>query len=290
MPERNQKIMIADLRTDFLHMLDVLTRVAETLKGKRFSGDLSWQADAEPIATKLFFHLTSLYNLQEGTTLNGEQGALFGSINFVDFPSIAVLARAAFETYLAFHFIFIEPATKDEKLFRHTVWRLGGLRDRQRFITFSQYGKERQVQEQEQIAQLESFVLNSPIYNTLDIPRKKDAKKGKWRLGKKWEDLAELTGIHKNYFVSMYSYISSHSHTGYISVMQLSQAGDITIQSSLASMYTYIGLMIMSHFINGYCSIFPEAKNLLDNDKSIGDFVNFYYLKAEDWDRYKDKA
>lgn len=282
--------MIKDLRADFLHMLDVLTRIAETLNGKKISEDISWQADVEPIATKLFFHLGSLYNLQEGTSFVNEPGALFGSINYVDFPSIAVLARAAFETYLTFHFIFVEPLTKDEKLFRHTVWRLGGLRDRQRFVTFTSDGKAQQEQEREQIALLEAVVLNSPVYKTLDESRQKDARKGKWRLGKKWEDLAELTGIHKNYFVSMYSYISSHAHTGYISVLQLSQAENITIQRSLASIYTYISLIIMSHFIMGYCSIFPEAKNLLDNDKSISDFVEFYYLKAEDWDRYKDRA
>ena len=35
----------------------------------------------------------------------------------------------------------------------------------------------------------------------------------------------------------------------------------------------------------GYCSIFQEAKKLLDKDKSTSDFVEFYYLKAEDWDR-----
>jgi hypothetical protein len=281
--------MMAVLRTDFLLMLDVLTRCAETLKGKKIGGNLAWQADAEPIATKLFFHLGSLYHLQDGTSFTGAPGALFGSANYVDFPSIAVLARAAFETFLTFHFIFVEPKTQEEKQFRHTVWRIGGLRDRQRYFSFTKAGKSRQEQERAQIEELEAIIRNGSIFKDLDEPRKKDAIKGKWRFGKKWEDLAEMTGIHKNYFVSMYSYISSHAHTGYIGVLQLSQADDISIQRDLAGMYTYVGLMIMSHFVMCYCNIFPEAKALLDNNKDVRDFVNFYYLKAEDWDRYKDK-
>ena len=49
--------------------------------------------------------------------------------------------RAAFETYLTFQFIFVQPTSVEERKFRHTVWVLGGLLDRQRFTTTTPEGK-----------------------------------------------------------------------------------------------------------------------------------------------------
>ena len=237
-------------------MMDVFIQCGEALRGKPFSAEMSWQADTQPIAMKLFFHLGSLYALQDGTVLPVMAGV---PINYTDFPSIATLARAAFETFLAFHFIFVQPLTNEEKHFRYIVWNLGGLKDRQRFMVTTQEGIDLLQQEKLQIEKLEGIIRSSLIFPHLPDARQKDAIKGKWRFGNKWEDLAELTGTHKGYFVSLYAYLSSFAHTGYLSILQLSQAEDKTIQQRLAGIYTNIGLTIMSHFLVAYCSLFPEA-------------------------------
>lgn len=274
-------------RNEYLEMMDIFIRCGESLRGKPVSADMSWQADTQPIAMKLFFHLGSLYALQSGTKLPDMAGA---PINYVDFPSIATLARAAFETFLAFHFIFVQPTTNEEKHFRYTVWNLGGLKDRQRFMVTTQEGRDLLQQEKLKIEKLEKIIHSSSLYQPLSDARQKDAIKGKWRFGNKWEDLAELTGTHKGYFVSLYAYLSSFAHTGYLSILQLSQAEDQNTQHRLAGIYTNIGLSIMSHFLIAYCSLFAEAQKVLDGNERYNELVQIYFVKAEDWEQFINRA
>ena len=278
---------MTDIQNEYLEMMDILIQCGESLRGKPVSDAMSWQADTQPIATKLFFHLGSLYSLQKGTILSAMAGV---PINYVDFPSIATLARAAFETFLAFHFIFVQPITNEEKHFRYTVWNLGGLKDRQRFMVTTQEGRNQLQQEKLQIEKLEEVIRSNSLYQQLSNARQKDAIKGKWRFGNKWEDLAELTGTHKGYFVSLYAYLSSFAHTGYLSILQLSQAQDKNIQQRLAGIYTNISLTIMSHFLMAYCSLFTEAQNVLDGNERYKELVQIYFLKAEDWDQFINRV
>jgi len=268
-------------------MMEIFIRCGEALRGKSISAEMSWQVYTEPIAMKLLFHLGSLHVLQKGTVLPAMAGV---PIEYIDFPSIATLARAAFETFLAFHFIFIDPPTNEQKRFRYDVWKLGGLKDRQRFFVTTQEGKDVLQKEKLSIEDLENAIKSNPLYLQLSEPRQKEAMRGKWRFEKKWEDLAELTGTHKGFFVSLYAYLSSFAHTGYLGILQLSQATEREIQQRLADIYTNIGLTIMSHFILAYCSLFQEAQNVLDQNDSYKKLVEVYFLKAEDWERFIAKA
>jgi len=278
---------MTERRSEYLEMMEVLIRCGEALRGRSIPPEMSWQAYTEPIAMKLLFHLGSLHVLQKGTVLPAMAGV---PIEYIDFPSIATLARAAFETFLAFHFIFIDPPTNELKRFRYDVWKLGGLKDRQRFFVTTQEGRDVLQKEKLRIEDLEKSITTNPLYQELSEPRQKDAIRGKWRFGKKWEDLAELTGTHKGFFISLYAYLSSFAHTGYLGILQLSQAAEAKIQQRLADMYTNIGLTIMSHFILAYCSLFQEAQIVLDHNDNYKKLVEIYFIKAEDWERFINKT
>ena len=278
---------MTDLRSEYLAMMDVFARCVEAVCGKTVRGDSAFEADTQPLATKLFFHLGSVFHLQEGTSL---PRIAEGPAHFIDFPSISILMRAAFETYLTFQFIFVQPTSVEERKFRHTVWVLGGLLDRQRFTTTTPEGKTKLQEEKAQIDGLRQSILSSPVYAQLPEPRRKEAKAGKWRLGKQWVDIAELFGTHREYFVSLYAYLSSYAHTNYLSVLQLSQAHEKDHQSSLAGIYTYVGMTLMSHFILVYCSLFQEAQRVLDEDQDSINLLKVYYVKAEDWEALIKRA
>ena len=132
-------------------MMEIFIHCGEALRGKSIPAEMSWQVDTEPMAMKFLFHLGSLHVLQKGTELPNMAGV---PIKYVDFPSVATLARAAFETFLAFHFIFVNPPSSEEKRFRYDVWHLGGLRDRQKFLVTSQEGKDLLQKEKIQIEKL----------------------------------------------------------------------------------------------------------------------------------------
>ena len=278
---------MTDHRQEYFQMLNILAGCIEAMRGKTFRAELAWQVDAESLASKLFFHLGTVHKLQEGTMLPEIAGIM---PQYVDFPSISTLTRSAFETFLCFHFIYIQPQTMAEKEFRHVVWKLGGLLDRQRFMTITAEGKAK-IQEEKAICEkLKKIIGANPIFKKLPEPRKKDALKGKWRFGKQWVEIAENAGTHKDYFVSLYAYLSSFAHSGYLGIMQFSQAIERPIQESLANIYTSVNLTLMSHFILAYCSFFEGAQTFLNNHEEHKNFVQTYFIAAEQWEELIKRA
>ncbi len=262
--------------------MSILVGCTEAMCGKNFPAELAWQVDAENLASKLFFHLGTVYQLQEGTTLPKIEGII---PQYVDFPSISTLTRAAFETFLCFHFIFIQPPTIEEKKFRHDIWKLGGLLERQRFITTTAEGAEKVREEKVICERIKENIMKNPIFEQLTEPRKKDAIKGKWRLGNQWVDIAANSGNHKEFFISLYAYLSSFAHSGHLGIIQFSQATERHLQVSLAKIYTSVNLTLMSHFILAYCSFFEDAQTYLDNHEEHKYFVQTYFITAEDWEQ-----
>ena len=178
----------------------------------------------------------------------------------------------------------------EEKEFRYDVWKLGGLLDRQRFLVTTIEGKAQIQEERQLIEKIKEKVELNPFFAKLSDPRKKDARKGKWRLGKQWVDIAENSGAHKAYFISLYAYLSSFAHSSHLGVLQLSQAYERHLQAKLAVIYTSVNLTLMSHFIIAYCSFFRESQAFLDSHEEYKNFVQTYYITAEDWDDLIRKA
>ena len=54
--------------------------------------------------------------------------------SFRDAGSIHVLARAALESCVLFHYIYIDPQTQDERDFRYYAWRLNGLLNERKWL------------------------------------------------------------------------------------------------------------------------------------------------------------
>ena len=262
-----------DKRRDYLALLELYVLMVDCLKGKEVSEHLIWKTDTQPIASKLFFHLGSLFYLWQGTSLPALAG---NKIGYVDFASIALLARSAFETYLTFYYIFVAAPTSAEKQFRHTVWKLGGLLDRQRFTTLSEVGKRKIESEAKHIERLREEIVSHPLYAGLSVKHQKDSRDGKWRFGNSWLRLAEIAGSNKAYFTNLYSYLSSYAHSGYLGVLQVSQAETKDVQQMLSEMSVSVGLIVSSHFIFAYTNLFPETRIVIESHPNLK-------LVAESW-------
>ena len=271
-------------RKEYLEMLEIFGQCVQSLEGKRVTAADAWQADIQPLAIKLFFHLGTLFHLQEGTSL---PEIMRVTPKYVDFPSVAIVARAAFETYLTFYYIYAETDDKEAKRFRHKLWVLGGFLDRQKFIVTTTEGKHRIEDEKLKIQKIREEILEHPIYANLAKERQKESLKGKWKFQHKWEDLAELAGSHKDYFVPLYAYVSAHAHGSYLSILQVSQATDRQTQRGLTGLYTGVGLNLMSHFIKTYCLLFPEAQKVLDQNDSYKRLVEINHISAADWGKFQ---
>lgn len=249
-----------EYNNEYIELLDLFARVVESVKGEKVPPGMGWITETQPLSVKLFFHLGSIFYLSKGTSLTNLSGAQIG---YVDNPSITVLARTAFEAYLAFYYIFVDPPTLEEKHFRHSVWDLGGLLDRQSFQPVEEENKRKMAEEKLFIAQLTEGIKQDPHFSRLSDPRRREALKGKWRLNHSWADLAHFAGFDREYFKSIYRYLSAYSHTGNLSVFQLAQIPDSRTQTEFAETWLGLGLVIMGHFILAYTSIFPNAGSVL---------------------------
>jgi hypothetical protein len=273
---------MSDRTEEYKLLLGVFVRSIEVMAGRKLAGDDSWIAEAEHLAAKLFFHLASLLYLRPGTRL-GELAGI--NIRFFDFASSAVLARACFETYLAFHFIFISPTSTAERHLRYLVWSLGGLLDRQRMTPLTDYGRERLKEDRKQIETLHTQIEHNAAYAALAPQRQKDARKGNWRFGKSWVDLAVIAGGSERYFVGLYAYLSSYAHSGYLSALQVGQALDKKVQFQLGQMYIEVGLTIMSYFLTDYASLFPPVSAALEASPEDRRLIEAWHLTGADIER-----
>ncbi|WP_136515948.1 DUF5677 domain-containing protein [Geomonas edaphica] len=268
---------------DYLRMMEVFLHCGQAVAGKTIPAGLSWQKDIEPLTMKCLFHLGSMYALQDGTKLPDMLGV---SIGFIDIPSMTILARAAFENYLAFNYIFVQPATNEEKQFRYDVWRLGGLKDRQKFVISVPEYNAIQQKEAPQVAELEQKVAGNPLYHQLPPKRQVEAIRGQWRFDKSWGRLAEMADIHRTFFGNLYTYFCSYAHTGNLSVIQMAEPAVVEEQRRRAAFLPGVGLFIMAKYILDYCGLFPESQEVLNNNREYRDLVDEYHFSADRWEEY----
>lgn len=246
---------------EYERLLGLYLRAAQSMEGREFSGPGAWVVESEHLALKLFYHLASLLYLRSGTHLANIAGT---DVHFFDFPSEALLCRASFETYLTFSYIFVAPCSDDERNLRYLTWRLGGLFDRQRGAPVSKEALVRLDAEKKQIGVLLEEIQENPAFAALPLKRQKEARQGRWRLNNGWSDLALMAGKNKKYFSSLYAYLSSHAHSGYLSATQIGQAQDKQVQFQLGEGYIGIGLTLISHFLTDYASLFPPVAEVIE--------------------------
>jgi len=143
---------------EYEHLLDLFFQLVQSQAGKPIVPGNEWKNDAQTLSIKLFRHLSSMHQLANGGAiiLSGVQ-----PIPYIDHSSIKVVARAALETYLVFHFLF---GSQNEELcqFRHSAWVLGGLSDRQSAHVSLEESIEKLKAEKRQIEQLRVQLEASP--------------------------------------------------------------------------------------------------------------------------------
>lgn len=244
---------------EYIQLLDFFVRLVESMKGSPLDRETVWLGDTQHVAAKLLLHLGSLFYLTRGTRL---PRLADHEISYIDYPSVIVLARASYETYLAFNFIFVSAPTKEERKFRHKVWELGAFLDRQRFPATEEESIKKLKTEKEMLNLLRQEIVSDVNYFSLDSNRQKEARSGNWRLGYSWADLAQFAGLVKEEFQSTYRFLCSYAHTGNLSTFQMSQGADLETQTDMTETWQGLALGIMAHFVYDYIKVYPHTAEL----------------------------
>lgn len=257
--------------------MELFFHVVDSLAGRKVTDETAWLHDAENSAVKLFNHLGTIRHLQHGTNLPIIDGR---PRQYVDHSSISILARAAFETYLCYYYIYgdLRCDTTTKKL-RHDIWSLGGLLDRQNAtsVTTSQ-GISVLEQDRKVIARLLSDIKSNPAFDALTPKQKAKAENGKWRLDNSWVNLAEIAGFDTHLFRDMYSYLCSYAHSGGLSLLQVGQAVSINDQQYLSGLALQCAMILMSDFVLSYTLLFPDTRIHLEANAEMVQMVRRWHM------------
>ena len=247
--------------------------------------------DVEAFAAKLFNHLGTILCLVSKKTSfqfsNEKQERIY-----IDFISILVIVRAAFETYLTFYYLFCDiNINKNSQLLRYHSWLISGFLDRQNFqLDRSKEIASKLEHEKTKIIELELKIENNPAFQKFTDKIKKNIKKGQWRQKYSWADLAEIAGFNKIIFKDLYGYLCSYSHSGSLSIFQIRDAYTLEVQSNLTHIPIYLGLIIMTHFSKNHMKLYHNSKKILKQKKQIEPLLYKWSMTLEGFlNSYRNK-
>lgn len=235
------------------------------------TAERAWLDSGQTLVIKVVHHMTAACDLTAGR--QEDSGGKFGW--FIDHSSIAVLVRAAFEASVVFHFIFCD-GTHEERRLRYNVWRLAALCARLQLRgTRNVQERVAPIREQDKatVAELQHAIENDAIFQTLSKDARNNAlRKGNFRLGNSWPDLAEKAGLPRGYAADLYNHLCEYTHSGAVSTYQMRDASTTGAGAGLASGSLLFCILLLNELIINYCRVFPRANQaLLENHKLLMD-------------------
>jgi hypothetical protein len=264
---------------DLANLIGLSYQVIQSKNGQAIPEGTEWKNDAQVISTKIFRHVVSAQQIGAGVALDYGENRKFVHI---DHPSVAVIVRAAVEAFLAFNYIF---ANDDDAIsvYRHKLWRRSGLIDRSRHPAYTPESKEIQRIEALGSAKLLSEIQASEFYKAgnREVRRKIDG--GEWKPVGGWYAITKDSNIHQEYFNSIYNHLSGHSHASYISILQIRDANDrLEDQKMLADSSRQMLCLILAHFLFSYVKVFPESRNILEQDGHLYKIADTWHIQKKD--------
>lgn len=257
---------------DFDELLHYFISIGNKLERGRIPEGKELLYNAEGLGQKIVHHTITIRVLYNGYQLNG-------FVPTVDFASIGVLTRSVFETYLVFHYLFVEEVNADEKEFRVQSWYLGGL-DRIKYKPAFEGNLPQLEKENQEAEELKVKIKATAKFQNLDERSQKKILKGKWQY-KQWHEMATSAGFSENFFRQLYMYMSSYAHANRLSVIQIQQMKTIEEQKDVAAGFVGIILTVISKYIYDYVQIMPGLSEKVNLDSPEYGLVKMYKAIGE---------
>jgi hypothetical protein len=257
---------------DFDELLHCFISIGNKLDGSRIPEGQELLYNAEGLGQKIVHHTLTIRVLYDGYQLNG-------FVPTVDFASIGVLARSVFETYLVFHYLFVEEVSADEKEFRIQSWYLGGL-DRIKYEPAFEDNMEQWEKEKGEAEALKVKIRATEKFQQLDPQIQKKILKGKWQYIP-WFEMAIKAGFTEQYFRQLYMFMSSYAHANRLSIIQIQQLKKIEEQKDIAAGFVAIILPVIAKYIFDYVQIMPGLTDSINLDDPELRLIKLYKIVGE---------
>jgi hypothetical protein len=229
--------------------------------------------DSESLAQKVVFHACSILFLANDTRLEGVP-LLSKPTNFVDYASIHVLTRSLLETTWAFHHVFVDPETEDERSFRYCRWKLAGFVQRQSFPTIDESAAAQLERDKEAIAGWCEELQRTQAFQTLPSGAKKEALRGE-RWHPPLRDMA-ATFLGNIWGRSIYSYLCSYQHADALAAIQIRAIDSYEKQRAAAESSLSLVAISLSNLIKAYTTLWPALELIANRYPDIQELVEMY--------------
>ena len=259
-----------ELHKDLVPLVDVLEALTRVPEGHGPS--LDWIDDAYALAKKFVRHSRTFVALYESS---GKSKAEHPT---VDAASVNILARAAFESFLVFHRLFVHPHSDDERECQYLSWRLGGYLLRRRFPIYFPQNVAVRNYEATLVRELRARLSGNSVFTALSLKERQKLLSGKWRLGATWSTIASQASLHKGFGDTFYALLCEYAHSGGLSVPRDAPGFQWSDQDRCAGAPELL-MIASANMARGICALFPDraivlqlasAENLVDVWVKIG--------------------
>lgn len=226
------------------------------------------------IVTKTL-HIKQMLSGIQDTTSNGKR--LSG---IVDPTVLAAVCRSLFEQIGLFNLVFVQPGSEEEITFRHSLWVLSGLKNRQQFAdsAISKENVAKAESDRQAIVKIEKDIIESAIYQSLS---KGEQEKLTKLMQKKeylvsiengvvkkhnWFKLYETLGMKPELSKHIYRFYTQYSHPTHTSVYQFNELFDSGKSYMGLVMYNVTTMFqLLSIYIADYVKYFPHIKDTFES-------------------------
>lgn len=254
----------------YLELLKIFLEIVEASKDIP-PGEDNRILDAEGLALKFYSHACSFLHLFRSTKVPELK------IDFFDVGSINVIGRAILESFLVFHYIFIDSENIDQQTFRYQCWQYYDLMEQQSFPVQSPQGMQKMASIRNMIDELKTKIESNLNYNSLTQKQKNKLIAGKnWRF-KGWKEIALSAGLSNVHADSFYAYLCSYAHAGSLSVLQQRQAFSANDQQSLVGATMGMAMISLAYMAKDYCLYFPKSNNVLNANEEYMALIQVWF-------------
>jgi hypothetical protein len=244
------------LEADLKRLVEVLTSLGMHCADRARESDDVVRHHAVGVAVKLARHTVSALTLVRERSALVPQGP-----GFLDGPSVQTLTRAAWESFLLFHHLFVDVEDDDERAMRHRRWLIAGARFRQSYEAPDPEQEQQKRDELEKIHVWEDEIRANHAFRRLCPDCQEHFLKGRrWHAG--WGDLGKRAGISRRYAHDYYSYLCDFAHSGPLSV--IGQIGDQDTERTRLLRVIVAGVLAIAvaNVIEALGVLFPSCREL----------------------------
>jgi hypothetical protein len=263
---------------DYSELISCLIDMQEAIDNSNISTSLpKWKSYIGTFINKAILHCNAIYTLLNEIKITYKRKN--ETIKIFDLPSSYVLLRSQLENFLMMNFIYFMPSNEKEQEFRFNNWLYYSLKQRKKFTAHTDVLKKLQKEDVIRMDNLKKEIeVSSYFMNFTKNQRRTIIEKGEDKLFHSWDDLIKLSNLNPKVFRSLYSILSSHAHSGALSIMNLidNKLG-FDKDNSSAYLVLYISRIILSLLIYNYKDYFKSAKIVYNTfSAEILDYIKIF--------------